>query len=52
MEAERAQLEGVTIDERDVKEFEHSSAVEGVYFTCDLFEDDIILPKSQVSFKR
>uniref|UniRef100_A0A914CGZ4 UBX domain-containing protein n=1 Tax=Acrobeloides nanus TaxID=290746 RepID=A0A914CGZ4_9BILA len=48
MEAERKQFEGITIDERDTKEFEHSSAIEGVYFTCDLFEDDIFLPKSQM----
>ncbi|KAL3981755.1 PUB domain family protein [Acanthocheilonema viteae] len=34
-----------TIDER---EFEHSSAVSGVYFTCDLLGDDLVLTKNEM----
>uniref|UniRef100_A0A0M3HHM2 IBB domain-containing protein n=1 Tax=Ascaris lumbricoides TaxID=6252 RepID=A0A0M3HHM2_ASCLU len=36
------------VGEIDVKEFEHSNAIKGVFFTCELLGDDIILTKEEV----
>ncbi|CAI4228439.1 unnamed protein product [Auanema sp. JU1783] len=33
----------------DVKEFEHSGAIEHVYYSCELLGDDIMLPKSELT---
>lgn len=48
MEAERQRVEEVTFNQTDVREFEHSNAIPGVYFTCDLFDDDIYLPRNEM----
>lgn len=36
------------VGEIDVKEFEHSNAIKGVFFTCELLGDDIILTKEEM----
>ncbi|CAB3405783.1 unnamed protein product [Caenorhabditis bovis] len=40
-----AEIQKVTIDER---EFEHSSAIEQVFYTCELLGDDFVKPKSEL----
>ncbi|VDN90208.1 unnamed protein product [Brugia pahangi] len=58
MEKEKKEREGCANDKMDVeirthvideREFEHSAAVSGVYFTCDLLGDDLQLTKNEVS---
>ncbi|EJW84121.1 hypothetical protein WUBG_04971, partial [Wuchereria bancrofti] len=56
MEKEKKEREGCANDKMDVeirthvideREFEHSAAVSGVYFTCDLLGDDLQLTKNE-----
>ncbi|VDK33811.1 unnamed protein product, partial [Anisakis simplex] len=35
-------------EEIDVREFEHSNAINGVFFTCELLGDDIVLTKNEM----
>ncbi|KAK6109962.1 PUB domain family protein [Brugia pahangi] len=60
MEKEKKEREGCANDKMDVeirthvideREFEHSAAVSGVYFTCDLLGDDLQLTKNEMRKK-
>ncbi|CAI5448575.1 unnamed protein product [Caenorhabditis angaria] len=53
LEEERRQLEDLKIDKKDaptqdVREFEHSSAITQVYYTCELLGEDVVKPKVEL----